>query len=121
MLSPLLFCLFSVPISSILNPAAGYHCLHVEEPLTHILYMDDLKLFARDDDALEDTTKVVDEGLQAIGMSLGLQKCGIAYMNKGKRRFRGTLTLEGQRQVRDMEKGETYISEHSSGVYTCNY
>jgi len=107
-LSPLLFCLCIAPISSMLNPAAGYHCLHVEEPLTHILYMDDLKLFTRDKDALEDMMKVVDEGSQAIGMSLGLRKCGVAHMTSGKRKFRGSLTLEGQRQVRKMENGETY-------------
>ena len=69
LLSPLLFCLFSVPISSILNPAAGYHCLHVEEPLTHILYMDDLKLFARDNDVLEDIMKVVTSDRNELGIT----------------------------------------------------
>ena len=82
-----------------LNPTAGYHCLHVEEPLTHILYMDDLKLFAQDEDALESMMQVVDVRSQAIGMNLGLWKCRVVHMTKGRRRFRGTLTLEGQRQA----------------------
>ena len=68
-------CLCFTPISSMLNPTAGYYCLHVVEPLNHILYMDDLKLFAQDEDSLESMMQVVDEGSQTIGMSLG---CGSA-------------------------------------------
>jgi len=52
-----------------LNPAAGYHCLHVEEPLTHTLHMDDLKLFTRDDDALEDIMKVVTSDRNELGVT----------------------------------------------------
>ena len=68
-------CLCITPISSLLNPTAGYHCLHVVEPLNHILYMNDLKLFALDEDSSECMMQVADEGSQAIGMSLG---CGSA-------------------------------------------
>ena len=107
-LSPLLFCLCITPITSMLLSIVGYKCLHVEEAITHLFYMDDLKLFARDNEALEVMLSIVDEGSQAVGMSLGLRKYGVAHMVKGRRTFVGNLTLDGERQIQEIAEGSTY-------------
>ncbi|XP_065891739.1 uncharacterized protein [Dysidea avara] len=107
-LSPLLFCLCISPITSMLNDLNGYKCLHVEEPITHIFYMDDLKLFANTPETIEEMFTMVDEGSKAVGMSLGLRKCGVAHMEKGKRKFIGHLTLDGERQIQEVKQGGSY-------------
>ena len=54
-----------------LNGMEGYHCLHVEDSLTHIFYM---KLFANNQEAIESMPTTVDKGSKVVGTSLGLQK-----------------------------------------------
>ena len=70
-LLPLLFCLCTNPITSMLLGTEGYQCLHAEEPIMHLFYVDDFKLFARNSEALGRMTEMVIEGSHAIGISVG--------------------------------------------------
>ena len=58
--------------------------------------MNDLKLFALDEDSSECMMQVADEGSESNWNELGVRKCGVAHMTKCKRRIRGTLTVKGQ-------------------------
>ena len=49
-----------------------------------MLYIDDLKVYAETPAALNETLSVVDRVASAIGMKLGLKKCGTAHLKKGK-------------------------------------
>ena len=51
-LNPLLFCIALTPLSLLLDHLDGYHT-KVAGHLNHLLYMDDLKLFARSNTHLE--------------------------------------------------------------------
>ena len=102
-LLPLLFCLCISLITSMLNKLKGYKYLYVEEPITHIFYMDDLN-----PEILDSMLTMVDKGSGAVGMSLGLWKCGVAHMQKGKQSFIGSLTLEGERQIQEAERQSSY-------------
>ena len=42
-----------------------------------MLYMDDLKLYAESPAALTEALSVVDRVASAVGMKLGLKKCGV--------------------------------------------
>ena len=85
-LSPLLFCLAILPLSHALKKQNGYRIRRstVKASITHMLYMDDLKLYAESPAALTDALSVVDRVASAVGMKLGLRKCGVAHMQKGK-------------------------------------
>ena len=51
-LSPLLFCLALIPLSHMLNKTEyGYNVL--DESVNHLFYMDDLKLYGKDDNQIE--------------------------------------------------------------------
>ena len=52
--------------------------------MTHLLFMDDLKVYARRSRALETALGVVDRVLRAVGMELGLWKCAVAHVASGK-------------------------------------
>ena len=47
-ISPLLFCLALNPMSMLLHPISGYQAI-ADRQINHMLYMDDLKLFAKSD------------------------------------------------------------------------
>lgn len=45
-LSPLLFCLCIAPLSKVLNGEKGFTSQYQPRPITHLLFMDDLKIYA---------------------------------------------------------------------------
>ena len=50
-LSPLMFCISLTPLSLLLDSLSGYQVTAAKQ-LNHLLYMDDLKLFAKNDTQL---------------------------------------------------------------------
>ena len=80
-LSPLLFCLCLAPLSVALRRNVRGVCpLARDGPrYTHLLFMDDLKVYAAGKVALERTLSLVIRVSQAIGMELGLDKCAVAH------------------------------------------
>ena len=85
-LSPFLFYLAIAPISQVLNRTKGYTLWHDGErnTMSHLLYMDDLKIYAGGPDKLWEAMECVKKTSNAIGMRFGVRNCGTAHMQKGK-------------------------------------
>ena len=62
--------------------------------ITHLLFVDDLKVYARDRGSLEEVVRVVEEVSGAMGMELGLRKCAVAHMTRGKSVMDGGLKMK---------------------------
>ena len=74
-MSPLLFVISLLPLSLLLHQEPmGYH-LHCGMRINHLLYMDDLKLFAKNYREIESLLHAVSIFSRDIGMSFGLDKC----------------------------------------------
>ena len=59
-LSPLLFCVALIPLTNELNRAdCGYQVHGTDRKISHLLYMDDLKLLGRNEKDLENEMKIV--------------------------------------------------------------
>lgn len=85
-MSPLLFCLCTAPVSAMLRGGGGFRGDFLEEPFTHLSFMDDLKCYEEHKEELTATAGAV-QGLSAvIGMSFGVSKCSVSHMRAGKRR-----------------------------------
>ena len=70
-LSPFLFCLSLAPLSNMLNNTkCGYEIYR--KKVNHLFYVDDLKLFARNDGQLEGLLTTVKEFSNDIAMQFGL-------------------------------------------------
>ena len=95
-LSPLLFCLCLAPLSTALRETVGYSCASMGMPITHQLFMDDLKVYARGKVELGETLDVVDRVSKAIGMELGLRKCAVAHMSQRQIEAENYLLSEGR-------------------------
>ena len=82
-LSPLIFCLALAPLSTVLD-GTGYGYKIQNRFISHLLYMDDLKLFAKDDNNLEKMLQLVKKFSDDIGMAFGLEKCAKVSFKRGK-------------------------------------
>ena len=72
--------------------------------------MDDLKVYANDTEGLQAMINRVHRGSAAVGMALGLQKCGIAHMKRGKVVQHGNPALRGRgRSLKSLRKTPTSI------------
>ena len=105
-LSPLLFVLTVGPLSSYLGLAGGVQNAHHGSPITHLLFMDDLKVFEKSQEDLEAAVEGVEGLSAAVGMTLGAGKCAVAHLRAGRLRQRGGVELQGE----DIEEisGSTY-------------
>ncbi len=99
-LSPLLFCLCIIPISECLRKFRGV-TIEGSTRLTHLLYMDDLKVYAKGGRELGKMVKAVEGVSKAVGMAFGLNKCATASMIGGKVNKRAKpVALEGAQMVK---------------------
>nr|CAI5831945.1 unnamed protein product [Callosobruchus analis] len=112
-LSPLLFCISLLPLSIALKNTKGYSCgtpNHRRHKVTHLFYMDDLKLYASGQRDLQHALRVVQEYSHAIGMEFGTDKCAMVHLKKGR-----CEDSEEEEQLvdgsilRQLHAGDTYI------------
>ncbi|XP_022195807.2 uncharacterized protein LOC111053266 [Nilaparvata lugens] len=70
--------------------------------------MDDLKLYAKSPEQLENLLQLVTTFSQCIKMKLGLEKCAVLHVKKGKvvNTAEGMLTLENE--IGQLQIGQTY-------------
>ena len=84
-LSPLLFVIVLIPLSIVIRQTGiGYDTGMENHKISHLLFMDDLKLYADSEshlDSLIQTVRIVSDD---IGMEFGLEKCGVVCMRRGK-------------------------------------
>ena len=106
-LSPLIFCLALVPLSALLNNT-GYGYKIQDRKISHLFYMDDLKLFAKDDKDLEGMLLTVKKFSDDIGMTFGLDKCAKATFKRGKLTQTTSLELDRSTIIKDLEQEELY-------------
>ena len=110
-LSPLLFCLSIDPLSRLLNSKDdGYNMSpRGQEPqkVGHLLYMDDLKLYASSDTMLKNQLDTVKEFSAGITMKFGLDKCATVSIEKGKLKSKDGINLQ-EFTIEALEEGRTY-------------
>ena len=76
-LLPLLFVLSMVPLSLILKKVNACY-------INHLLFIDDLKLYAKSEEQTNTLVRTVYVFSNDIGMEFGITKCGILTMKRGK-------------------------------------
>ena len=110
-LSPLLFVMIMIPLSQQLNEAnKGYKLKNTNRSISHLLFMDDLKLYARNKPELEELVGVVNGYSDDIRMEFGMSKCAVLSVVKGKRVEGTGLELPSGEVMADVEEeGYKYL------------
>jgi len=74
-LSPLLFCIALMPLTNEMNRADCEYQVHgTERKISHLLYMDDLKLLGRNENDIKNEIKIVLAINKYINKNFGLEK-----------------------------------------------
>ena len=96
-----LFCLSLIVLSKELNQTRyGYNMQ--KRSLNHQCYMDDLKLFSKDDKDLEGLLQTVKKFSDGIDVSFGLDKCAKANFERGTLRGTTSLGLDQNTVIQDL-------------------
>ena len=72
------------------------------------MYMDDIKLFSKNEKELETLIHTVRKYSQDIGMEFGIEKCAMLVMKSGKRHLTDGMELPTQDKTRTLAENETY-------------
>ena len=72
------------------------------------MYMDDIKLFAKNEKELETLIHTIRIYSQDRGMEFGIEKCAMLIMKNGKRHMTDGMELPNHDKIRMLEENETY-------------
>ena len=106
-LSPLLFCLTLTPLSMLLDSLSGYQATTTRK-VNHLLYMDDIKLFAKSDIQLERLLHTVYMFSNDVCLTFGLDKCAKSSVVRGKVVSSDDVPLSDACSIRVLGVGESY-------------
>ena len=108
-LSPLLFVLAVIPLTLILRKTKIYYQLEKGgEKINHLLSMDDLKLFAKNEQQIDSLVNSVRVFSDDIRMEFGLSKCAVLIMKRGKVVRREGIDMPDGNIMKCVEEGNGY-------------
>jgi hypothetical protein len=99
-LSPLLFCIYLIPLTERLNRLnTGYEKHITKTGISYLLYMDDLKLIAKSVDEIRKQIQGVKAFSGDIRMDFGLEKCAKTTFKKRKLLHSQKLVININREI----------------------
>ena len=99
----------TVPLDHILRKCtAGYKLCKLQEKINHLMYMVDIKLFAKNERELKTLIHAVRIYSQDIGMEFGIEKFTLLIMKSKKRNIIQGKELRIQEKIRTIGEKETY-------------
>jgi hypothetical protein len=105
-LSPLLFCICLIPLTKQVNRLnMGYEEHTTKTKISHLLYMDDLKLLHKSEEELQKQIQTVTTFSDDICMEFGLDKCAKIVFKKGKLVHSQNLVVDINREIQELEQG----------------
>ena len=110
-LSVILFILSLNPLSFLLNKTNGYKTglgTLIEKILTHLFFVDDLKLYGSNLEQSKLQLEIVTKFSKDIGMEFGEDKCGYIYIERGTRKTQGKAIIMNGVTIKELEEGESY-------------
>ena len=98
-----------MPLNHILRKCtAGYKLSRSQKKINHLIYMDDIKRFAKNVKELESLIHAVRIYSQDIGMQFGIETCAMLMMKSGKRLMTNGIEQPNHEKIRTLEENETY-------------
>ena len=120
-LSPLLFTMSLNPLCQELQKTGYGYQLDKQTKISHLFYVDDLKLYGTSDSQLNGLISTVKKVSDDIQMEFGLDKCAKATFKRGKKVSAEDILLNDHQLIQDLDQAETYKylgMEEGEGVPT---
>ena len=106
----MLFVVVLIPLSIILNKTDLGYVTSRNQKLNHLLFMDDLKLYAKSERELDSLIQTVRIFSDDVGMVFGLDKCAVLVLKRGKMvRTEGIELPDGKRMREVNLDGYKYL------------
>ena len=108
-LSPLVFVLALIPLSLILRKAkTAYEFSGSKEKISHLLFMDDLKLYSRSEKELDSLVQTIRVFGKNIGMEFGIKRFAMLVIEQEKIVKSVNIELPEGKVVKSLQEGESY-------------
>ena len=109
--SPLLFIISMLPLTFFLRASEiGFRFSEQRKTMNHLFFMDDLKVYGKDEKELEVLLTMVKSFSDDIKMSFGLDKCRLLVMKGGTKVKSEGIVLPGDQHIKEIdEKGYKYL------------
>ena len=108
-LSPLLFCIALIPLTNELNRAdCGYRVHGTERKISHLLYMDDLKLLGRNENELKNEMKIVQTISKDKTINFGLEKCARVCLKRGSVQSKMHVGSQFDNDIKELDPRKAY-------------
>ena len=111
LLSVILFLLCLNPLSHLINQCSGYKMGKPgkrDTEITHLFFVDDLKLFAKNENDIKQQMSIITEFSKDIGMSFGEDKCAYIKIEKGKQKLLGKPLIINEVKIQELSEEKTY-------------
>ena len=107
-LSPLLFTMSLNPLSQELQKTGYRYQLDKQTKISHLFYVDDLKLYGTNDNQLNGLISTVEKVSDNIRMEFGLDKYAKATFKRGKKVSAEGILLNHHQLIQDLDQAETH-------------
>ena len=98
-----------MPLTSELATSGyGYKILNTSAPISNLFYMDDLKLYSKNEQEQVGELKIVKQFSDDIGMEFGLEKCAKASFMKGKLASTGNIVIDDDTEIQELDQEGVY-------------
>ena len=119
-----LFIFSLLPLSWLLKESKLGYRLNKETTISHLLFMDDLKLYAANDQQLNNQIKLVKTFSDDIRMSFGIEKCNKVTIKRGKITKSENIVLDNGEILKALDLNKMYkylgFNEHQLPTKTLN-
>ena len=104
--SPLLFALVMIPLILVLGQTkVSYEVKKGGKKINHLLFIDDLKLFAKNEDQIDSLVNTVRTFPEDIKNEFGLLKCGVLIMKIRKVVKSDGISMSDEKMMKNIEEG----------------
>ena len=111
-LSPLMFVIAMIPLTLVLRKMkASYKFNSNGEQINHLMFMDDIKLYAKNESGLDALVQSVRIVSNDIGMEFGVEKCAMLVIKRGKVVESNGIDLPNNETIKSIheENGYKYL------------
>ena len=110
-LSPLLFVIVLIPLSIVLRKTEmGYQLKKNDRKINHLLFMDDLKLYGKNEQEINALVQLVRIMSKDVGMEFGIEKCAVLVMKRGVVVQNDGIVLPDDQVIKNVdESGYKYL------------
>ena len=81
-----------------------------KEKINHLLFMDDLKLYSRNEKELDSLVQTIRIFSKDIGMEFGIEKCAVLVIEKGKIVKSVGIEFPEGKVIKSLQEGGSLIS-----------